>query len=198
MKLFKKLKDIKDELDLQSEKLDLELEDALDLKLQASTISVYDLRSILRFLTPDEKMEAVVPANIKVFGSKKVRFVLTNKRVLIIKNSLVLTSMRNFKAIEYPNISSISLEVDSTFSVQGKLVLKVSNSDIEIKVFRAHMQKLYDVITEHVNGIQQESDSIKYTSIDIADQIKKLADLKEQGILTEEEFTAQKQKILNM
>jgi len=33
---------------------------------------------------------------------------------------------------------------------------------------------------------------------DIADQIKKLADLKEQGILTEEEFSAKKKKILGI
>ena len=36
------------------------------------------------------------------------------------------------------------------------------------------------------------------SSIDIADQIKKLAELKTQGILTEEEFVAQKKKLLGL
>jgi hypothetical protein len=35
-------------------------------------------------------------------------------------------------------------------------------------------------------------------NIDIADQIRKLADLKAQGFLTEEEFTAQKKKLLGL
>ena len=34
------------------------------------------------------------------------------------------------------------------------------------------------------------------TTIDIADQLRKLGDLKQQGILTEEEFLAQKKKLL--
>jgi hypothetical protein len=34
--------------------------------------------------------------------------------------------------------------------------------------------------------------------IDVADQIRKLADLRAEGLLTEEEFTAQKRRLLSL
>lgn len=49
-----------------------------------------------------------------------------------------------------------------------------------------------------VSQAPQFSQSSQAPQIDIADQIQKLADLKAQGILTEEEFTSQKRKLLGL
>jgi hypothetical protein len=106
-------------------------------------------------------------------------------------------NVKDFKVFEYSNISSISYEAESTFSVWGELTLKTSNSDLKVKVFRPYLKQLSDIITKHVTDSQQnESAPTESRNVDIADQIKKLADLKEQGILTEEEFIVQKQKLL--
>ena len=55
--------------------------------------------------------------------------------------------------------------------------------------------------SSHVSQSPQASDAPQIShapQIDIADQLQKLANLKAQGILTEEEFTAQKKKLLGL
>lgn len=60
-------------------------------------------------------------------------------------------------------------------------------------------KKFMDSIKEKADSIPKltiENDTIN-TNIDIPEQIKKLADLKEQGILTEIEFNSKKQELLS-
>ena len=61
------------------------------------------------------------------------------------------------------------------------------------RVAEAMLSPLYSILLDVVNSNKNvENDN----STSIADEIKKLADLKQQGIITEEEFTQQKTKIL--
>jgi hypothetical protein len=185
MGLFKRSKDKKENL--------------LDLGLTDNTIKLKDQDAIAKYLLPNENVEAALQADFNdILNEKKEStFVLTDKRVLIIKRGIYLMNVKDFKVFEYSNISSISYEAESTFSVWGELTLKTSNSDLKVKVFRPYLKQLSDIITKHVTDSQQnESAPTESRNVDIADQIKKLADLKEQGILTEEEFIVQKQKLL--
>lgn len=67
-----------------------------------------------------------------------------------------------------------------------------------------HTEKFLDSIRANIpegqaiQTIQQNNINGSIKTDDIAEQIKKLADLKEQGILTEEEFTKGKAKILGI
>ena len=53
-------------------------------------------------------------------------------------------------------------------------------------------------VKSHMSSPKEKIPTNESKNFDVADQLKKLADLKEQGILNEEEFSAQKKKILNM
>ncbi|MFT4413322.1 SHOCT domain-containing protein [Fredinandcohnia humi] len=66
-----------------------------------------------------------------------------------------------------------------------------SNSIIHIA---QELKSLIDSLL-HSNPIQTASSN---TSIDIADQIKKLADLRDSGILTDEEFNDKKKQLLDI
>jgi hypothetical protein len=65
------------------------------------------------------------------------------------------------------------------------------NTNEEAKKFLAFKEIVEDRIKELKN-------QNKNSSLSIADEIKKLADLKEQGILTEEEFLLQKKKLMGL
>ncbi len=73
-------------------------------------------------------------------------------------------------------------------------IAKIENiSKTEAKDFS---EKVREKLSEPKNNEQQVS-IVQNIQIDIADQIVKLADLKEKGILTQDEFDQQKQKLLN-
>jgi len=57
-------------------------------------------------------------------------------------------------------------------------------------------EEIKSAIEEKINSLNQPI--IQSAPIDIADQIKKLADLRDSGILTEEEFNAKKKQLLNI
>ena len=76
----------------------------------------------------------------------------------------------------------------------GKVIFHASGNDLVV-------EKMIDA-TDFVKNVKHnmshmDSPIVTPNTVDIADQLKKLADLKEQGILTEDEFNAQKTKLLN-
>ena len=106
-----------------------------------------------------------------------------------------------------------------------KILLKsTSNSTIILKIYEAGVdgsvlatknaadRALYEGLMSEVSGIkdifaiiidivdkkQTQSPVSSSSSGSVADELAKLAKLKESGILTEEEFNAQKMKLLNL
>ena len=51
---------------------------------------------------------------------------------------------------------------------------------------------------EFFDGLFSKFESRKYINISDADELKKYSDLKDQGIITEEEFQAKKKKLLDL
>lgn len=58
-------------------------------------------------------------------------------------------------------------------------------------------EKLKQAVEQKIEELSNHSSS-PATSLDTADQIKKLADLRDSGILTEEEFSAKKKQLLGI
>jgi hypothetical protein len=135
-------------------------------------------------------------------------FLLTDKRVMAIKRGRFLDTTSGFSAIEYSNINSVSFEEPGKWgtpgkfgldNLLGKITITTQNTVFLVKVSKQYAKQVSDLITQHINtSYQSSSTSPPSNAPDIADQLKKFADLKEQGILTEEEFAAQKQKILGV
>ncbi len=59
-------------------------------------------------------------------------------------------------------------------------------------------QAIREFVEKRIIEIQNARSAPVAVQMDIADQLKKLAELKVQGILTEDEFNAQKAKLLNL
>ena len=51
---------------------------------------------------------------------------------------------------------------------------------------------------QHIEKYKKQSTKASNNNLDVAGQIGKLAELRDKGILTEEEFTIQKKKLLGL
>ncbi|OAH53123.1 hypothetical protein AWH48_12265 [Domibacillus aminovorans] len=119
-------------------------------------------------------------------------FVATDRRVLFYGKRTFGFDLESFP---YKNISSFEMGKGmlghkiSFFSSGNKVSMKwISKGDVDSFVSE---------VRKNIGGSASTTSVVTHTSNgDIADQIKKLADLRDQGILTEEEFNAQKKKLL--
>jgi Short C-terminal domain/Domain of unknown function (DUF4429) len=135
---------------------------------------------------------------------------------IIIKRKGMLAKMsqglKGDKEILIKQISSIQFKKSGTFTNgyiqftfsggkedQGGLfdATKDENTVMFNKKQQLEFQKLKLAIEEKIEELST-SPSSQTPSIDTADQIKKLADLRDSGILTEEEFDAKKKQLLGI
>ena len=126
----------------------------------------------------------------KIMKSDTVRngiFLATDQRLVFYAKKLAGYDLEVFP---YSSISSIDMGKDlmghriSFFASGNKTSMKWINT--------GDVQKFVQVVKERI-GKRAESAN---TSVDITDQIRKLAELKDAGILTEQEFTSKKQELL--
>jgi len=123
--------------------------------------------------------------------------VLTPKRVLF----YYLKHKNGYGSEDYPldEISSINF----TISVTGSNIKVHSNNNVlevmgipkneDIEAFVKNTKQYIEKYKAPVAAVSKSNNNL-----DIAEQIRKFAELRDQGILTEEEFTIQKKKLLGM
>jgi hypothetical protein len=137
---------------------------------------------------------------------------VTNKKVVILKKGLATWATGGFglkaKTHFFNKISSIDISKGLMFCdleiVSGGMVEKKSGSfftALESENIFQFQKKYYEKVTNLVNQIRElielsiHSGSLKSESIPV--QIKNLADLLQQGILTEAEFSEKKKSLLD-
>lgn len=180
-------------------------ENIIELGLTDNTIGLKDQEVVIKYLLPDEIVEAALFADWgNLLDAKKAALVLTNKRILAIKRGYFLDTTSGYTAIQYNNINSVSFEEPGKWGTPGKIGLdnllgKISiatqNTVFEVKVYKQYAQEVSQIILNHIqNNSQVLSES--HQNIDFVDQLEKLADLKDRGVLSEEEFNVQKRKLL--
>lgn len=123
--------------------------------------------------------------------------IATNKRLVFVDKGL----LGGLKVEDFPydKISSIQYETGMVF---GKIKIFASGNKANIEQIDKQQAKTF---AEYVRArISSPSEHASYqdhnqqnSNGSLADQLRELAELKEQGILTEEEFQQQKTKILN-
>ncbi len=130
----------------------------------------------------------------KILGNESVRagvFLATNKRLIFFAKKMFGFDLEIFP---YSNISSIEINKGmmghsiSFFTSGNKVKMKWITEEN-----KGDVQKFVEYVKENMN----KNTSGENSSLDIVDQIKKLAELKEQGILSEGEFQTQKTKLLS-
>ncbi len=112
----------------------------------------------------------------------------TNRRIVFYKKSIIGEAV---EGIPLEKISSVERR-----SVLGSVrtTFHTSNDDL---TFKSHDSKDMQSISDYVENKQQEQPGSAVGIVDSAiEKIKKLAELKEVGVLTEEEFESKKAQLL--
>lgn len=175
----------------------------------------FNLRGIERVLEGEEIIDAISGLVDRTMAGVKQKeesaaLVLAPTRVILYHNKMFL---KGHSSIDFPLNRINSVELNS-----GMIYAEVkihSGSDLLIiknaaKKDGERFSKNLKTFVSRINNPTSTNQSIQTSpdtqsspaspgpNVDIADQIKKLADLKAQGFLTEEEFTAQKKKLLGL
>lgn len=121
---------------------------------------------------------------------------LTNKRVIFLDKGMFY----GIKQIDV-NLSNIVSVGGKTGILLGEILISTSGQNYTIKnIMKESVIPFTNLVNETRNNQKESSKQPNEPSISFdekIEQIKKLAAMKEDGILTEEEFQTQKQRILN-
>jgi hypothetical protein len=118
---------------------------------------------------------------------------VTDKRIIVHKIEGIFKNEK----VEIP-LSSVSSINTTVKGLGASIEVVASNNEAFVAKLHIHIaQELKSLIDSllHPNSIQTASSN---TSIDIADQRKKLTDLRDSGVLTDEEFNAKKKQLLGI
>jgi hypothetical protein len=126
-------------------------------------------------------------------GDKKQHngmFVLTDKRVCFYRKGVF---GEVFETIPLPKITSVE-----TLSLMGYRVLRLHTSHDELAFKTFEEKTLFDQVYARLEELRHEDTASPVPASESpVDQIRKLAELRDSGILTEDEFTAKKADLLS-
>jgi hypothetical protein len=180
-----------------------------------------EIRKIANRLDQDEKVRLVAKqSRMKPGGSALATpniVFATDKRV-IIRNPTMLGMRENIEDIPYDKMTSVKLEkgiFSSTILIRAPGLSEMSRvskhsgliawgrgEDGQIDALSKDKgERLFTIIREGIDGgkkavASQSATTIVNRQISIADELTKLATLKQQGIISETEFTQMKQDLL--
>ena len=185
-----------------------------DKKMRADTekaIKEYEVRTLLNEkniqraeeqLRADETVLYLSPTNAVVITGKNKKalpgiIVITNQRVFLYNKVLFTVNMESFNLKDINSIDSMSDGIKGS-----KIKIHTTTKSLEILIsykssIATRIIQLLDTAMNDAKNEFKNSNQISTSSPDIIEQIKKLAELKEQGILSEEEFSNKKQDLLN-
>lgn len=158
-----------------------------------------EIKELPNILWHDERVDNIIQGT---YNNGNGILVATNKRLVFVDKGLLF----GLKVEDFPfdKISSIQYETGIIF---GKLTIFTSGNKAvidnvlkkKVRVFgdsvRARISSHKDTPSTQATPTQPTNNTNK---LDVVEQLERLAKLKETGILTEEEFLAQKKKILDL
>lgn len=158
------------------------------------------LERIKKMISDSEEVVATVEAEYDMPGGKEVKglLVATNQKLLFSSDNIT----KEFtEVMDYKSMSSIKMMNDGFTKKELHVV-----SGREKRVFddirnNHHLDRLLDGVRKQISvahaGTSNQPQSNVVEQKDRVQQLKELAELKNTGILTEEEFQTEKQKILS-
>jgi hypothetical protein len=165
-----------------------------------------EIQRIANRLVKDEKVIFVArQSRFKPGGSKgsPATFFVTSQR-LIVRNPSMMGMREDFSSVNYDKISSLNVK-KGFFSSTLKIMAEGFAGDIDA-IDKEKAEKIMSYIEEKMNqattsAVQSRTNTTTTItsnpqSSSAADELTKLARLKEQGILSEAEFNQMKQEIL--
>lgn len=143
------------------------------------------------FINPGERILAMTSG---VLDGNTWLITVTNQRLLFLDKGMVY----GLKQMEMPltQISAISHKVGLVF---GNIQVSTAGGTKKIDMIRKQdVPKVAQIISDLVNEVQMRgtATAVEDPGQDVMSQLERLAALKEKGILTDDEFEAQKRKLL--
>jgi hypothetical protein len=152
------------------------------------TLSRKEVKELPNILRENETVENATSGTYNNSGGLLVG---TNSRVLFIDKGLLY----GLKIEEF-GLDKISSSQFETGLLMGKLTIFASGNKAVIDMVPKGEVKAFAEWLS--NKITNKSSTPTPSTNDVTDQIKKLAELRDGGILTEEEFTAKKKQLLGI
>lgn len=153
-----------------------------------------EIKELPKILWENEKVEQIINGN---YNNGNGILVATNKRLIFVDKGLLF----GLKVEDFPYAKITSIQYE-TGMLMGEITIFASGNKAEIKhldksktrVFAEFIRARTTAISNHA-GIAEDNPAVQ--ADDVISKLERLAVLKSQGILTEEEFLYQKRKILN-
>ena len=149
-------------------------------------------------LGSDETVLYLSPTNAVVYTGKNKKslvgiIVITNRRVFLYSKVLFSVTIESFNMTDLNSIESTSNGLSGS-----KLKLHTNTKTMEVLIsYKSSIAtKIMQLLDTTMNDAKNKNQS-NVTPTDNIDQIKKLAELKELGIISQEEFEKKKQDLLN-
>lgn len=126
-----------------------------------------------------------------VYETNQGIVVLTTERLIFVFHGILKQAVEDFPL---DKLSSVQSKVGM---VSGELTIHASGNSAVIKnIVKADLKFLAGALRERIATKQEVPSVASAPVIDVADQLAKFAALRDQGVISEEEFVAQKQKLL--
>ena len=156
-------------------------------------LGVKEIKQLPSILWEDEVVEKLVQG---IYGSGYGILVATNKRLIFVDKGWIY-GLR-VEDFPYDKITSIQYET-GVFYGEIKIFASGNKADItqiskkQARDFAEYVRARISSVKEHASAPEAPEQTF---SGDVIAQLERLAELKEHGILSEEEFLTQKKKIL--
>jgi hypothetical protein len=157
-----------------------------------------DIRKLPEYLNSGETVLAITGGMV---SSKNGLLVATDRRALFVAEGVIHHVFEDFP---YDRITTVNSSRGPLF---GKIIIHTGGAARVIEqVARAEAEAVAAIIRERVEAIARERHYPAVTSppasnssapLNLAAELRELAQLRDQGILTPEEFDAQKARLLN-
>jgi hypothetical protein len=151
-----------------------------------------EIKKLIGYLDEAEPVEAMVGGS---YGKGTGLLVLTDRRLLFIVDGMMSKTSEDFP------MSKVSSVGWNSGMVLGTITIFASGNKAEIKnVSKDNGKEFVDLVRPRLTAgsmPQQFAPPPAAAAPDVAEQLTRLAALRDQGILTDEEFTSQKVKLLS-
>ena len=122
---------------------------------------------------------------------------LEDDKMVITKRSMFGESDRGEKHIRYEDISTVDLDRRGILT-PGAIQIYTHSGQFSIRKNKAHkLEPFFKKLSQKVDNAKKKIHQPMVSEQSAADELRKFAELRDDGIITEEEFEAKKKEIMN-
>lgn len=158
-----------------------------------------EVKELPNLLHADEELRGLLEGILTLSGKSSNGIgllIATNKRIIFFRKSIIGTQTKE----EYP-LRQVTSSVYRKGLIMGGVGITTANNDAVIdhcvKTEAERFDRiLHEVLEEYHATMSQNNTQPQTTQLSNLEQLEKLFELKQKGIITEEEFNQQKAKLL--